>query len=194
MRITVKLPAEDWLFAREFAYIDGMEPMYLYKRHVWERKREHEPRPQEKVPYITFDEDVMFWNHVNEPGTWLKWEWEKTKSIRLYQVMHPWKAAIFSRFTESDERRERRRSKRYFRTMKKRYKHFHYDYQDTYEDRYALLLEGTYKKAQIWIPNEWFTPKHEWFLDKIEEVSCKTITFGGTDAHWKEVRNALLNL
>lgn len=189
MRLTVKLNAEDWLFARKFAYVDGQNEPYLYQKNAFKKKNPNEPKKDGKVPYLIIDEVGIMINHINEKGRWMKWDWEDTKSIRVYGLMHPWKASIYQWILDADFYRERRKDKRYFRCMRWRYPKFNYHYEETYDTHYSLILEGSKAKGQICIPKSWVEENSDaFYLEKIEELSGKKIKYFNTDDEWATVR------
>jgi len=186
VRRTFKLSAEEWLFARQFAYMDKQCEPYVYESNLLKKRKANEPKNKEIVPYLVVDEYGLLINATNKKGQWLRWEWEDVKSIRLYPLMYPWKASIYLLFNESDKRREKRKAKRYLWYMRRRYKHFHFKYCEDYAECYSLIFETRKGNGQFYIPSEWKERnKLAWLLETIELPSRKRINYLNTDDHWK---------
>ena len=185
MRITFKLEAKEWIFARMFAYKDYALKPYPYQSHFFGRKKKHEPKEKTSVPYLVVDEHGIMVNQNNRKGEWLVWEWDEIKSVRIYNLMHPWKASIFDWRHEADLYRERRKTKRYLRHMKWKYKQFPYDYREEYQEEYALLLEGNWKNGQFWIPKSWMqNQQFSWLMENIEKHINKEVIYFNTEERW----------
>jgi len=188
MNYTAKLTTNDWIFARNFAYIDGQHEPYVYKKNIFGKNKIYEPNQSEMIPYLIIDDVGMMVNHLNQKGKWMFWNWEDTKSLRIYELMHPWKASIFQWISDADFYRERRKTKKYLRIMRRKYKDFDYNYEEQYKSHYSLLFEGKKGNGQIWIPKEWVEDdKKSWFLEKIEEKSEKTIKYFNTEEDWRKI-------
>lgn len=148
---------------------------------------EHEPREKTTVPYLIVDEHGIMVNQNNKKGEWLVWGWDEIKSARVYQLMHPWKASIFDVRHESDTYRERRKTKRYLRHMKWKYKDFSYAYEEEYQHEYALIVEGNWNNGQFWIPNSWIqNEQFSWLMENMEKNIQRKITYFNTEEHWSQ--------
>lgn len=187
MRLTFKLEAKDWIFSRLFSYKDNALKPYPYQFYFFRKKLEHEPKPETTIPYLIVDEHGIMVNQNNKKGEWLLWDWEEIKSIRVYRLMHPWKASIFDLRHESDMYRERRKTKRYLKHMRWKYKDFSYTYEEEYESEYALILEGSWNNGQFWIPNSWLeNEQFSWLMENIEKNIQREITYFNTEERWSQ--------
>ncbi|PGK52446.1 hypothetical protein CN918_32190 [Priestia megaterium] len=186
MRRTFKLSAEEWLFARQFAYMDDQNEPYIYETNLLKRRKANEPRDMDIIPYLVMDDYGVLINTTNQKGQWVRLDWESVKSVRLYPLMYPWKASIYTIFNEVDRQREKRKAKKYLRCMRRRYKRFSYKYFEDYPEYYSLIFETKKGNAQFYIPMEWLEiNKLTWFLNAIEMSSEKRVTFANTDEYWK---------
>jgi len=193
MKLSISVEAHEWLFLRNFLYIDKQYKPYFYETNWLKRKKEFEPSKHEKMPYILIDNNGILMNHQNQKGDWLRWDWADTKSIHVYYLMQPWKSAIYDWLHEVDNYRERRKTIRYFRTMKWRYRFFPYKYQDSYPHYYSIVLEGRKGNGQFAIPLSWAaSEKLSLLMETIERTSGKEIEYFNTGENWHEHVSSLL--
>lgn len=167
--------AEEWLFLREYTYIEGEKNNYHYGGFFIKKRYNHEPKDKSLITYLILDDDALNINITNKKGEWNHIKWEDIRNITVYYTIHPWNSAVLNAFTDEAEAMMIKTSK-YFEAMRRSYKHFNELFKKEYDDRYSLFLETRHGNGHLPLPNSWIKNEQiEFLLNEMKQRTQKKL-------------------